>query len=397
MYANAPTVMDLLSNMEKLRGLRLGNLGTEANTQKTQMETNLMPKGMDIKTLEALINAGKYNLDLFKAGPAAFDQWFKNQPEAVKADWIAQHPKEWAQMSNNAAAVGAGGIQAMPGFPGISASGGFNNPYQPAINDLLSRLTSPNAAVREQAQMQANTGQIPAANQQQLTPEQQSLLGDMQKQQQAYQEQLARQGAAQAETAKDVKAKNLYTAEEQIKQRYGENALKTIAGMDSFSDAAFSFAGREPAKFLEALKSNSKNQNPEYQKARVFFNNAKLLGDQLTKYYGASITPEKQKEIQEFVTPKFWIDNPEMAKQRYETFKELLNSEVETMAARPSQILNPSYNKEKQQETKKRVMNAYEKASTPKGTVMVIAPDGRRGTIPEANLNAALKAGYRKA
>ena len=91
------------------------------------------------------------------------------------------------------------------------------------------------------------------------------------------------------------------------------SGLKGVA--NRASDAASASAGNAPARYVK------------YQEALTA---ADTLAKQVRQFYGDSITPSVQVGLRELTNPSSWMNNPKVAKAKYEKFKSILQQETQT-------------------------------------------------------------------
>jgi hypothetical protein len=80
-------------------------------------------------------------------------------------------------------------------------------------------------------------------------------------------------------------------------------------------DRLASALGKAPERFVK------------YQKALSLSN---LLAKQVRQFYGDSITPQVQEKLAEMTNPANWSNNPEVALEKFKTFKDILEKETGT-------------------------------------------------------------------
>lgn len=73
-------------------------------------------------------------------------------------------------------------------------------------------------------------------------------------------------------------------------------------------------------------KSNENYDN--YQKSLTA---SKLLAKQVRQFYGDSITPGVQEGLNKLTNPSTWMNNPDVAKKKFNQFKSILNQEMKTI------------------------------------------------------------------
>lgn len=120
---------------------------------------------------------------------------------------------------------------------------------------------------------------------------------------------------------------------------------------------------------------------PSYNTYQTFMNSTMpLLKGQMTKFYGGSVQPEAQKELDNLANPTNWQSNPQIVKQSLQNLQNIFNKEAKTF----SQAANTG-------------APAYKPANIPglnaTTTVMIKAPNGQIYHVPTSDLQNALNAG----
>lgn len=95
--------------------------------------------------------------------------------------------------------------------------------------------------------------------------------------------------------------------------------LTSYAGLkgvtDRAKDAALAASGNAPTRYVK------------YQQALTASN---LLAKQVRQFYGTSITPEMDNQLNSLTNPGTWINNPQIAKAKFNKFKSILGQEMQT-------------------------------------------------------------------
>ena len=58
---------------------------------------------------------------------------------------------------------------------------------------------------------------------------------------------------------------------------------------------------------------------------------AEILAKQVRQFYGASITPQVDKDLRKLTNPTNWLVSPKVAKEKFNQFKEILETEKHTI------------------------------------------------------------------
>lgn len=111
---------------------------------------------------------------------------------------------------------------------------------------------------------------------------------------------------------------------------FATNVDKTLDSIDV--DALVQYGGL--AGSIERKRQEGKaltgNESEAYRQFQKNLSLASLLGKQIRQFYGDSITPQIQEQISEMVKPASWINNPRVAKIKFNTLKDILNKETGT-------------------------------------------------------------------
>ncbi len=91
------------------------------------------------------------------------------------------------------------------------------------------------------------------------------------------------------------------------------SGLKGIA--EKTRDAALAASGNTPDRYLK------------YQQALTAAN---LLAKQVRQFYGTSITPEMDQQLNSLTNPGTWLNNSKIAKAKFNKFKSILGQEMQT-------------------------------------------------------------------
>ncbi len=132
------------------------------------------------------------------------------------------------------------------------------------------------------------------------------------------------------EMARLAQIKGVTLPEFQKRSAFASNIDKTLEKInpDHLVRYAGAFgAGRKLGSAgLASLGLTLKNYK-QYENALTA---TKLLAKQVRQFYGDSITPEVQAQLRELTNPDSWKNNPEIAKSKFLTFKDLLLKETQT-------------------------------------------------------------------
>lgn len=150
------------------------------------------------------------------------------------------------------------------------------------------------------------------------------------------------------EMAKLAQIKGITLPEFQKRSAFASNIDKTLEKINP--DNLVQYGGlagearKKGSKGLSALGVTLGN----YKRYQDALTSSKLLAKQVRQFYGDSITPQVQEALQELVNPANWATNPEIAKSKFLTFKDLLLKETATyknLLTNTKEYRNPESNK----------------------------------------------------
>lgn len=84
------------------------------------------------------------------------------------------------------------------------------------------------------------------------------------------------------------------------------------------------------SKLAEEGKAPLGKESQNYRNYQKSLSAAELLAKQIRQFYGDSIQPAMQARIEEMVNPASWLNNPTLAKQNFNTVKNILEKETST-------------------------------------------------------------------
>jgi len=114
------------------------------------------------------------------------------------------------------------------------------------------------------------------------------------------------------------------------KTLFAQNIDKTLAQINPEHLAKFSdvFGG---AKYLGEKGLSAAGMAPqEYKDYELSAKAAKMLSKQVRQFYGDSIQPEMEAQLEELANPARWSTDPELMKDQFNQFKKILQSETGT-------------------------------------------------------------------
>lgn len=111
---------------------------------------------------------------------------------------------------------------------------------------------------------------------------------------------------------------------------FASNIDKTLAQIKV--DDLTQYAGAKGAitKLSEQAKAPFGKESQNYRNFQKSLSAAQLLAKQVRQFYGDSIQPTMQAHIEAMVNPATWANNPELAKQSFDTIKNILQKETST-------------------------------------------------------------------
>jgi len=184
------------------------------------------------------------------------------------------------------------------------------NRYRESLMGTANKRASTQLGKLDQEQQEVEQGFMPGTNGQvQLSPEQQQeMLGQYQLQRQ------------KVTTDTDTRKKGLFAT----------NIDKTLDNIDVKDLTQFGGLAGGIVKKMQEGKSLTGNENEAYRKYHKSLTAAKLLAKQVRQFYGDSITPGVQEQLGMLTNPASWTNNPTIATQKFNQFKDILKNEIQT-------------------------------------------------------------------
>ena len=84
------------------------------------------------------------------------------------------------------------------------------------------------------------------------------------------------------------------------------------------------------SKKLEQGKALTGKESEEFAKYEEAKTAVDLLASQVRQFYGDSITESSRKHLEELTNPATWMNNPEIARRKFNSFKNILKRETDT-------------------------------------------------------------------
>ena len=131
-----------------------------------------------------------------------------------------------------------------------------------------------------------------------------------------------------------------------VRQRilYSKNMEKTLDNLNV--DNLVTYSGLKGTRDLahDTFASAKGQEIPRYEAYKESLTAAKTLAKQVRQFYGDSITAGVQEGLQKLTDPTSWLENPKVAKARFNRFKHILQTEAKTFtdAAKNADIYEES-------------------------------------------------------
>lgn len=111
---------------------------------------------------------------------------------------------------------------------------------------------------------------------------------------------------------------------------FAKNIDNTLANIKVDDLTQYAGAKGSLAKLSEQAKAPFGKESQSYRNFQKSLSGAQLLAKQIRQFYGDSIQPTMQAHIESMINPSTWANNPELAKQSFDTVKNILQQETET-------------------------------------------------------------------
>jgi len=132
------------------------------------------------------------------------------------------------------------------------------------------------------------------------------------------------------EMAKLAQIKGISLPEFQKRSAFASNIDKTLLSINPDHLVQYAGAFGEGRKFGSGIAASLGFTLKNFKQYENALTATKLLAKQVRQFYGDSITPEVQAQLRELTNPDNWKNNPEIAKSKFLTFKNLLLQETQT-------------------------------------------------------------------
>jgi hypothetical protein len=276
--------------------------GPAAQAQSYLLLRNRYPVGSPERT--TIENAWQ-NQQAMQSARADFmgaNTWLKNMPEVVKEQYFSGYQSTNAQRASQ----------------GLS-------PLSPKEYAGAIKLNTPvGAGTTLQQSPQTISQQQPGIAQQVSTQEvpqqsaiQQPNIAPVDYAQQAQQTQLS----LQKRTSDPLNRNKII---------FGNQAENTLRNMLDDAPSMYKYSGLDGQLKLkkDAALAAVGGKVPDFEAYNRYLQNAKIFKDQYTQYYGGSISPEAQQNVNSLANPTAFYSNPKIAQQNLKTLANTLNQEV---------------------------------------------------------------------
>jgi len=119
-------------------------------------------------------------------------------------------------------------------------------------------------------------------------------------------------------------------AQSRIKNIYATNIEKTVDNIHVDDLVRYGGLAGGVAKKIEQGKALVGKESEDYKKFQENMTAVEFLASQIRQFYGDSVQPEKLRELKELANPATWVNNPEVAKRKYNKAVSILKQELKT-------------------------------------------------------------------
>lgn len=218
--------------------------------------------------------------------------------------------------------------------------------------------------------------------------------------------QLAQQQANQAgntQNASEIqgsKQKAITTSQNINRATYGDVVKKTINQIPLSTLQNFSGVSGDANLAWNKIMNIVGHPSDDYNTYKTFQNTTlPLLREQLTKFYGGSVQPDAQKELDTLANPTSWSDNPTIVKQSLSNLQNLINKESGVYDQSVNQSvpqgnkanipgINPSSSSLGGPTPEVSLTAPSVQAASSAGTVQMKAPNGRIYEVPQSDVSS---------
>lgn len=241
--------------------------------------------------------------------------------------------------------------------------------YQKALEESLPKRTATPLAKTAMEERDIQSGYLPGTNEK-ISPERQKQLA----------------GRFDLKNLKD-------TTDPKTRERvlFAGNMEKTIGSINPDHLTYYSGLKGQAQLAKDMAKSSAQGKDvPEYKDYKKSLTAAQLLAKQVRQFYGDSIQPEINKQLKELANPSNWFENPEVAKERYNQFIQILNSEAETFQ---DALVDADVYK-KPSNAKEAIKKTAEEF---KGqSLRMKGPDGKMYNVPQGKAQRFIENGFKR-
>lgn len=114
------------------------------------------------------------------------------------------------------------------------------------------------------------------------------------------------------------------------KAAFARNIDKTIESIDIDALTRYAGAPGQVKLIMESLAAPFGMESKDYQDYQQAMKGAQLLAKQIRQFYGDSIQPNMVEKIENMTSPATWRNNPELAKNSFNTLADILKKETKT-------------------------------------------------------------------
>lgn len=182
--------------------------------------------------------------------------------------------------------------------------------YREDLQKYLPKSRATNFGKKQLELDEINNGFLPGSNGTiKLSPDEQNIM----------QEQL------QLSIQKDVS-----DVDARKKSIFASNIDKTLNNINVKDLTQYGGLSGQITKKLEEGKALTGKESEKYRDYQRSLTAANLLAKQVRQFYGDSITPQVQEKLSLLTNPASWTNNPRIAEQNFNQFKNILQQETET-------------------------------------------------------------------
>lgn len=175
-------------------------------------------------------------------------------------------------------------------------------------------------------------------------------------------------------------SKDIAEADAKNRLNFAENIETTINSINPNALAKYSGIAGALQKKIEQGKSLTDKETEDYAQYQESLTALKALQEQLTQFWGTSITPTAQKELSEVVNPFTWSNNGPIAIRKFQKLVDIFRKERNTYRTAVGEVVKDS--------SKKGTSEFKDNFET-----TTVYRKGKPYQIPNSKVKAALAAG----